>query len=325
MPTRTRAVPTLAELHARRKVAVRLHLQEVPMMRIVAATGLSWPGVSAALKLFAEGGMAALKPAVRGRKPGSGRKLSEAQEARIRQLMYRQRPEQLGLEGLKNALWDRQSVAQLIRHECGRQPMLRAIGKYLARWQLLPPPAPKTNEPQHEPRRHWQASCYPSIRFQAADEGAEIHWGRRSVHRATSQDGAAERQRVTMLSTTTNRGKARWMLFAGPVNAERLIEFMTSLLNDTQRDSQRDTQRKIVLIIDRFRAFRHPAVLAWRLENAGRLELVFLPGARSGAGSTAGPEKRRRAPGRCVLPSAASVATRRPDVRHRHHREGPRL
>lgn len=317
MPTRTRAVPTLAELHARRKVAVRLHLQEVPMMRIVAATGLSWPGVSAALKLFAEGGMAALKPAVRGRKPGSGRKLSEAQEARIRQLMCRQRPEQLGLEGLENALWDRLSVAQLIRHESGRQPMLRAIGKYLARWQLLPPPAPKINEP----RRHWQASCYPSIRFQAADEGAEIHWGRRSVHRATSQDGAAERQRVTMLSTTTNRGKARWMLFAGPVNAERLIEFMTALLNDTQRD----TQRKIVLIIDRFRAFRHPAVLAWRLEHAGRLELVFLPGARSGASSTVSPENRRRAPGRCVQPSAASVATRRSDVRPHGHREGARL
>ena len=45
-------------------------------MQIVAMTGLSWPGVRAALKRYEAGGMAALKPAIRGKKPGG--RLAEA-------------------------------------------------------------------------------------------------------------------------------------------------------------------------------------------------------------------------------------------------------
>ncbi|WP_153110249.1 transposase [Propionivibrio limicola] len=313
MPSRKREVPTLAELHARRKVAVRLHLQDVPMMRIVAATGLSRPGVRAALTLFAEGGMAALKPTERGRKPGSGRRLSEAQEARIQHLLCRQRPEQVGLDG---ALWDRQAVAQLIRRESGRQPILRSTGKYLARWGLLPPQA-QSNDTDSRPGwlQRWLEVSYPSVRLRAVGEGAQILWARRSTHLDPAPGRPEDQPRLTMLSATSNRRKSRWMLFPGLVSEDRLIEFMTALINDATR--------KIVLIVDRFDAFQHQGVQSWLHEHAGRLELVFFPEERStalfGAYATA-----RANP--CSTTTLASAASGPAHVRTvRRHREGTGL
>lgn len=73
METTDKEIQTLEQLYALRKQAVRLHNKGTPVMQIVTATGLSWPGVRAALDLFERGGMATLKPAVRGKKPGTGR------------------------------------------------------------------------------------------------------------------------------------------------------------------------------------------------------------------------------------------------------------
>ena len=52
---------SLAELHERRKQAIRLHKKQYGVMQIVELTGLSWPAVRTAKE--------------RGRKSGEGRKL----------------------------------------------------------------------------------------------------------------------------------------------------------------------------------------------------------------------------------------------------------
>ena len=76
METTEKEVQTLEQLYALRKQAVRLHKRGMRVMQIVTATGLSWPSVRMALNLYEQGGMAALKPPVRGKKPGSGRSLT---------------------------------------------------------------------------------------------------------------------------------------------------------------------------------------------------------------------------------------------------------
>ncbi len=85
------------QLYALRKQAVRLHLKGLPVMQIVAMTGLSWPGVRSALDRYEAGGMAALKPAIRGKKPGTGRSLTGEQEQVIRRTICDKRPEQDGI------------------------------------------------------------------------------------------------------------------------------------------------------------------------------------------------------------------------------------
>lgn len=69
---------TAEQLYALRKQAVRLHFKGLPVMQIVAMTELSWPGVRAVLKHYEAGGMAALKPAIRGKSLG----LAEARARR---------------------------------------------------------------------------------------------------------------------------------------------------------------------------------------------------------------------------------------------------
>jgi hypothetical protein len=51
----------LAELHERRKQAIRLHEKQYGVMQIVELTGLSWPAVRTAIDLYEAGGAAALR------------------------------------------------------------------------------------------------------------------------------------------------------------------------------------------------------------------------------------------------------------------------
>ena len=81
--------------HERRKQVIRLHRKGMPVMQIVEHSGLSWYAVNSAIKRYLAEGAGALKPAVRGRKAGSGRILSEEQEAAIRRIICDKRPEQL--------------------------------------------------------------------------------------------------------------------------------------------------------------------------------------------------------------------------------------
>lgn len=71
MDTDNKEVRTIEQLYALRKYAVRPYLKGLPVMRIVAMTGLSWPCVRTALDRYETGGMAVLKPTIRGKRPGS--------------------------------------------------------------------------------------------------------------------------------------------------------------------------------------------------------------------------------------------------------------
>jgi len=53
------------------------------------------------------------------------------------------------------------------------------------------------------------------------------------------------RQKLSMIASVTNRGKARWMIIDEAFNADRLIEFMQALV--------KDTGRKVFLILDNLR------------------------------------------------------------------------
>jgi transposase len=74
-------------LHERRKQVIRLHRKGMGVMQIVEHSGLSWYAVNAAITAYSTVGPAALKPAARGKKQGSGRMLSESQERSVRQII----------------------------------------------------------------------------------------------------------------------------------------------------------------------------------------------------------------------------------------------
>jgi len=275
----------LEQLHERRKQVVRLHRAGHGVMAIIELTGLSYTAVRRAMDLYDSGGFAALKPTKRGRNPGEGRVLSPEQEQAIRRTICEKRPEQLKMEF---ALWTRAAVMQLIEQQCGIKLCVRAVGNYLARWGFTPQkPIKRAYEQRPEAVRQWLEQEYPAIEKRAHAEGGEIHWGDETALVNTDVRGRSyaprgktpvtmavggTRQKLSMISTVTNRGRANWMIIDGSFNHERLIEFLRALVQDGKRAG-----RKVFLILDNLGVHHCKPVKAWIAEHKADIEVFFLP------------------------------------------------
>lgn len=272
---------TLIELHERRKQVIRLFNKKYGVMRIVELTNLSWPAVRTAIDLYEAGGMAAIEPAERGKKSGEGRSLTPDQETHIRKLICDKRPEQLKLDF---ALWTRAAVGELIARECAVTLCVRAVGNYLKRWGLTPQkPIKRAYEQQPEAVKAWIDERYPEIAARAKAEGGEVHWGDETALVNTDVRGRGyapkgetpvayapgTRQKLSMISTVTNQGKARWMIIDGNFGSDRLIEFFEALI--------KATGKKIFLILDNLRAHHSKLVKEWLAERKDRIETFYLP------------------------------------------------
>ncbi len=111
----------------------------------------------------------------RGRKMGSGRRLTEKQEQRLSALITDKTPDQLKMP---YALWTRESVRELIKAECGIEVPVRTVGDYLKRWGMTPQKPQKRAYEQRAPEvKSWLEEEYPAIQEQAKQENAEIYWG----------------------------------------------------------------------------------------------------------------------------------------------------
>ena len=130
-------------------------------MQIVSMTGLSYPAVRTCIDLFEAGGWPAIRPALRGRRRGVGRTLSQTQEENIQRTIIDKRPEQLKMDFF---LWSRAAVGQLIEQEYGIKLHVRSVGKYLKRWGFTPQkPIKRAYEQNPEAVQAWLQGEYPGI------------------------------------------------------------------------------------------------------------------------------------------------------------------
>ncbi|CAG9931992.1 IS630 family transposase [Candidatus Nitrotoga arctica] len=298
-------------LHERRKQVIRMHRKGVAVMEIVVQTGLSWTAVNTALRLYKAEGSGALKPGVRGKKPGSGRRLTVSQELAIQQTICDRRPEQLKMDF---ALWSRPAVRQHIELAHSIKLSIRAVGNYLARWGFTPQkPIKKAYEQRPEAVQAWLDEQYPAIEARAKTEGAEIHWGDETALVNTDVRGRSyapvgktpvtfavggTRHKLSMIATVTNQGKTRWMIIDEAFNSDKLIEFLEALI--------KDTDRKVFLILDNLRVHHSKPVKAWAAENAQKIELFYLPS----YSPELNPEERLNADLKHVITSKVPVRTK---------------
>jgi transposase len=275
----------LEQLHERRKQVVRLYRKGHGVMAIVELTGLSYPAVRLAIDLYEAGGLAALKPAPRGRAQGQGRSLSAEQEEAVRRTICDKRPEQLKMDF---ALWTRAAVMQLIEGQCGVTLSVRAVGNYLKRWGFTPQkPIKRAYEQRPEAVKQWIEQQYPAIERRARTEGGEVHWGDETALVNTDVRGrgyapkgktpvamavGGTREKLSMISTVTNQGKASWMIVEGAFNHEKLIEFFRALVADGQR-----VGKKVFLILDNLGVHHCKPVKAWLAEHRQHIEVFHLP------------------------------------------------
>ena len=124
---------------------------------------------------------------------------------------------------------------------------------------------------------------YPAIAAQAAEEGAEIHWGDETGVRSDCQHGrcdapkgqtpvvrlSARRFSVNMISSVTNQGKVRWMIYRDMFNSAVFIRFMKQLV--------KDAARKVLLIVDNLKVHHSQPVKDWLTLHHEQIAIFHLP------------------------------------------------
>jgi transposase len=230
---------------------------------------------------YKEGGFKALKKQTRGRRLGGNRRLSMSQESRTKQLIKDKTPDQLKL-GF--ALWSRQAVSEVIEQEFGIKLPIRTMGEYLKRWGYTPQkPLKKAYEQQTKAVKKWLKESYPAILKKAKTEKAEIHWGdetginnQPNVPRGYAPKGKtpvltrlAKRFSSSMISTITNQGTLRFMIYDGALNTDKFKKFLTQLI--------KVSPHKVILIVDNLRVHHAKKLKPWLEEHSKKIELFFLP------------------------------------------------
>lgn len=276
-----RTLPAAAQ-EEKRKQAVRMwKTGRYTHREIGEQVGVHYLTVGRWIKKYQDGGTQALQARTRGRREGSGRRMTQEQETMIQKQLIDKTPDQLKL---RYALWTREAVQQLIQQVTGLKLAIRTVGEYLKRWGFtVQKPKKKAYEQRPAEVQRWLDEEYPSIHARAKAENAEIYWGDETGLRNDCQHTRgyaprgqtpvirlnAKRESINLISAVTNQGKVRFRFFDGTMNADLLIDFMTRLI--------KDAQRKVFLILDNLRVHHARKVKAWLAEHEDEIEVFYLP------------------------------------------------
>jgi transposase len=269
---------TQAEL---RLIAVAMVRAGKTRIEAAEAVGVNRRFVGRWVKMAAQRGEAALAGGRRGRRPGEQKALSAGQEEGLRYLIARGCPDQYGLSF---ALWTRQVVRALIARESGVWLSLSVVGDYLRAWGFTAQrPMCRASERREGAVRAWLENTYPAIARKARAQGGEIHWAdetglsnQANYGRSFAPRGQtpvirrpARRFSQSMISSLTNRGKLRFMIYEGALNTTIFLNFLRRLIGEAAR--------KLFVIVDNLPVHRAHRVTAWVQDHADRIELVYLP------------------------------------------------
>lgn len=275
-----RKLSTDAQQQIRYQV-IRLRKQGRTHKEISAIAGVHRSTCVAWWNLYKNGGKKALKIKKRGRPTGSCRRLDQDQEKVIQKSICDKCPDQLKLPF---ALWTRIAVQQLIKQLWSIDVPIRTVGDYLKRWNFTPQkPLKRAYKQNPKAVKRWLDTEYPAIATKAKKENAEIHWGDEtglcndSYHgRSYAPRGQTPAirlhprcKRVNLISTVTNQGKVRFMIYKERMNADTFIKFMKRLI--------KDSGRKILLIIDNLKVHHSYKARDWLKEHTKQIEVFFLP------------------------------------------------
>jgi transposase len=228
-----------------------------------------------------EQGDAALGGGKRGRRPGEQMVLTAKAAERIRRKITDKCPDQLKLPF---SLWTREAVRDLIKRETGVRLSLQSITDYLKRWGFTPQrPVKRATERKEPAIAAWLANDYPAIVTRAKREKAEIQWAdetglsnQANYGRSFAPRGKtpvvrrpAARFSQSMISSLSNLGVLRFMVYDGALNTKVFLKFLRRLVQGARR--------KIFLIVDNLRVHHAKAVAAWGEANKDSIELFFLP------------------------------------------------
>lgn len=275
-----RKLSTDTQQHIRYQV-IQLKKQGRKREEICKITGIHPSTCSYWWKLYKKDGKKALNIKKRGRPLGTCRTLNPGQENQIRKAIQDKCPDQMKFPF---ALWTRIAVKQLIKQLLSIDMPIRTVGEYLKRWGFTPQkPLRRAYKQNPKAVKKWLDEEYPAIVKRAKKENAQIQWGDEtglcndSYHgRSYAPRGQTPTirlhprcERVNLISTVTNQGKVRFMVYKGKMNSATMIKFMERLI--------KDSSQKVFLILDNLKVHHSYIVKDWLEENKLQIEVFFLP------------------------------------------------
>lgn len=276
----TRKLAPEAQEQLRRQV-VGLRQKGKTYKEIGDIVGIHLTNACKIFKAYQKGGLQAIKAKKRGRKQGSCRTLTPEQERELKKALVDKTPDQLKFPF---ALWTRRAVQMLIKQLYAIDMPIRTVGEYLRRWNFTPQkPLRRAYEQNPKAVKRWLDEQYPAIVAKAKKEKAEINWGDETGLRNDSQHGRsyspkgktpvirlnAKRERINLISSITNQGKVRFMLYDKAMNGQTFIKFCRRLI--------KDAGKKIFLILDNLKVHHSRVVKEWIEQHQTKIELFYLP------------------------------------------------
>jgi transposase len=260
---------------------IRLKKQGRKRLEISDITSIHPSTISAWWKLYKSGGKKALKIKKRGPEVGSYRILTPDQEKELQRAIHDKCPDQMKLPF---ALWTRVAVQQLIKELWSIKMPIRTVGEYLSRWGFTPQrPLRRAYKQNPKAVKNWLNTEYPGIAKRAIKEKAQIHWGDETGLCNDSYHGRSYAprgetpvirihprcKRVNLISTVTNQGQVRFMVYDNKMNSQTLIKFMGRLI--------KNSEKKIFLILDNLKVHHSHLVKDWLKEHTTQIEVFHLP------------------------------------------------
>lgn len=262
-----------------RHEAVDLFLKGKKITDISTELGVSRQSIYNWIEKHSKSGKKGLEIHKRGRPKGT--QLQSWQSAQIVNLIKNSCPDELSMPFY---LWTRESVGLLIKEKFNIKLSKWTVGRYLSKWGFSPQkPARRAIEQNPKAIEHWFKVEYPAIQKLAKKEKATINWGDemglRSDHNVGRTYGkigktpivkrTGNRFSCNMISTITNLGKLRFMVFHENFTEYVFLKFLNKLI--------RHADRKIFLIVDNHRSHKSKKVNAWLKDNVEHIRLFYLP------------------------------------------------
>jgi transposase len=265
-----------------RQMVVRLRKQSgMSLKELADVAGVHHRTVEEWLARARKEGEGALQEKSRGRRVGSGRKLTMADECWLRDQIVGECPQQMKLPF---ALWTRPAIKALIRERFGVEMQDRLVGKYLKRWGFTPQrPIKRALEQDPVKVTTWLEQTYPQVLARAKAENATILWGDETAVKEDTHwiRGYAPKgqtpvlktptrwHKLSMISAISARGELAFQIVEGSINTARFLEFLGRLIEGATR--------KIFLVVDNLRVHHAKQVSEWLQDKTDRIELVYLP------------------------------------------------
>lgn len=264
-----------------RNQVVRMRKKGIKNPDIAVLVGLSSTTTSGIWSKYKKGGMKAITIQKRGRRIGEKKNLTKEQEAKLIQRLIDTTPKQLKF---KFVLWTREAVKQLIKHDFDIDMPISTVGKYLQRWEFTSQvPIKRAYERNNSKVVAWLEEDYPKIQKQAQEEDAEIQWadetacvslpsiikGYAPKGKTPVMEHTAKRFKINMISSITNRGKLRFMIYEQNMDADLFVTFLERLIESSDK--------KIFLILDNLRVHHSKIVKTWVEEHQKQIALFYLP------------------------------------------------